>query len=280
MRDYFTEQMTGSPCQGRNCAAASGAMAVFFGTRGHAEVTADQFRARSGQSCIPGNDSPSGGLTISAVERTCAAYGVDIVYGRAASSYYRRWNSTEIGARLGTFYGAILLGMYSSVKAPWRAKGSTFQGSHSVWAHDLREDLPDSHYDAIQATVCWHDPLRARPIRVPWSVVLAYTQTASPLKGFAGWVKIPPIPGGTYATPMTDRTRVRYGTLAVHNERTTGAASTVYVIRGQGKLVELAMYAAGEAYGGGADRNMWGALSLLGNEWVHLNRLMHVRGNT
>lgn len=256
-------------------------MATYFGTRGAASPTADEFRKRSGVSCIPGRDTPSGGLPINAVERTCAAYGVDIEYGRAASSYYRRWNSTEIRARLGTYWGGVLLGMYSSVKAPWRAHGSTFQGGHSTWAHDLRDDMGDSHDHVIQETVCWHDPLRARPIRVPWSVVYAYTQTNSSLKGFAGWVKIPPEPGAVYARPMLDRTRLRYDKLAVHYQRTTGAASTIRVIRDDGNpLVEIAMYADGEPYGSGVYRHRWGALSLIGNEWVHLNRLDHVHGDT
>lgn len=277
MRDYQAKQMTGSKCQGRNCACASGAMAVYFGTRGHAEMTADDFRYASHISCVPGADTPSGGITISAVERVCASKGVTIDYGRAATSFYRRWNMTEIRTRLGTFYGAVLLGMYSSVPAPWRAKGSTFQGGHSLFAHDCRDDKPDSHFGKVQRTYCWHDPLRDRPIRVPESVVVAYTQSTSPIKGFAGFVKIPAIPGGTYAKPMTDRQRTDYATVAVHNARTTGPASTTRVIRPKGKLVEIAMYADGEAYHGST---RWGALSLIGNEWVHEKRMRHVGGDT
>ncbi len=280
MQDYHAIQMTGSACQGRNCAAASGAMAVYFGTRGHAEMDADDFRHASGVSCIPGKDTPSGGLTIFAVESVCASKGVDIEYGRASSSYYRRWNMTEIRARLGTYYGAVLLGMYSSVPAPWRAHGSTFKGGHSTWVHDYRADLPDSSTHTVQPTFCWHDPLRARPIRVPDSVVLHYTQNDSALRGFAGFVKVPAIPGGVYASPMTDRTRVRYASAAVHSDRTTGAKSTIRVIKPRGKLVEVAMYMDGEPYGTGVNRTKWGALSLLGNEWVHLNRLTYTGGTT
>ena len=116
-----------------------------------------------------------------------------------------------------------------------------------------------------------------RAIRVPWSVVVGYTQTTSSLKGFAGWVKIPAIPGGTYAKPMLDRTRTDYATVAIHNARTTGAASTIRVIRGEGTLLELAMYADGESYHG---TRRWGALSLIGNEWVHLARVRHEGGTT
>lgn len=276
MRDYHAEQFTGTACAGRNCAAASGAMAAFFGTRGAAELTADQFRSQSKVSCVPHVDTPTGGLPISAVERVCAAHGVTIDYGRAASTYYRRWNSTEVTARLGSFYGAVLLGMYSSVKAPWRANTS-FTGGHSVWAHDMRDDKPDSHYKKIQRTVCWHDPLRKRPIRVPLSVVIAYTQTTSPIKGFCGWVKIPAIPGGRYANPMLDRTRTDYPTVAVHDARTTGSASTTRIIKPAGTLVEVAMYAEGARYKGSTT---WAALSLLGNEWVHTKRLRSVGGGT
>ena len=174
MRDFHVEQFDPrTACSGKNCACASTAMDIYFGTRGGVQMTADDVRRASGQSCIPGVSTPSGGINIPAIERVCASKGIDIEFGRASLSYYRRWNSTEVKARLGTFYGGHLMGMYSSVKAPWRAHGSTFTGGHSVFAHDLREDLADSHYDKVQPTVCWHDPLRARPIRVPVSVVIA-----------------------------------------------------------------------------------------------------------
>lgn len=282
MRDFHVRQFpaTGkTACDSKNCACASCAMAVSFGTRGKRERTAHDVRTQSHTSCIPGVDTPSGGITIGDVERVGTINGVDIDYGRAASSFYRRWTATEIKARLGSYYGAILQGMYVNVKAPWRAHGSTFTGGHSVWSHDYREDFPDSHDGKVQATVCWHDPLRPRPIRVPWSVVVAYTQTASPLKGFAGWVRIPlpDIKGATYAKPMTDRTRTAYPTLGVHDKRTKGPASTIRVIRGEGKLVEVAMYATGESYRGSTK---WGALSLLGDEWIHLKRVKSVGGST
>jgi len=277
MHDYHAIQMTGSACQGRNCACASAAMAIYFGTRGAARMTADDVRHASGISCIPGRDTPSGGITVSAVVKVAASKGVTIDYGRANNSYYRRWNSTEFKARLGTYDGAVVLGMYSEVPSPWRAHGSTFQGGHSLFAHDYREDMADSHYKQVQPTVCWHDPLRPRPIRVPFPVLMAYNQNGTGLRGFAGFVKIPAIPGGTYAHPMTDRTRVRYTTAAVHDARTTGKASTTRLIRGHGKLVELAMYADGESYHGSTT---WGALSLVGDEWVHVKRLSYVGGST
>lgn len=279
MRDYhdrqFQEPVTS--CSSKNCAASTTAMDIYFGTRGAVEMTGPDVRRATGQSCVPGVNTPSGGINIPAIERVGASKGVKIDFGRASTSYYRRWNSTEVKARLGSTYGGHLMGMYSSVKAPWRAHGSTFMGGHSLFAHDLRDDLPDSHYNVVQTTVCWHDPLRRRPIRVPLSVVIAYTQTSSPLKGFVGWVKIPTIPGGVYASPMLDRTRTRYATVAVHRARTVGTASTTRIIKPQGRLVEVAMYAPGQSYKGST---RWCALSLLGNEWVHEKRLTHVGGTT
>ena len=246
--------MTGSYCQGKNCAAASAADAIFFGSRGGAELTADQVRKKSGMSCVPGVNSPSGGLTIAAVEDVAAEYGVDVDYGRAANSFYRRWLESEGRSRLGTYYGGIILGNYSRIPDPWRAKGSTFRGGHSAFCHDYREDMPDSHFGVIQPTVSWHDPLRPRPIRIPWDVVVGYwQQPGSDLRGFAGWVKIPPPAGAVYASPMTDRTRVRYKTAAVHSSRTTGAASTTRIIKPHGKLVEIAMYAKSESYKGSTE---------------------------
>lgn len=282
MRDYQVEQFNPrTACSSKNCAASSAAIAIFFGTRGAAEMTAEQVRRQSRTSCIPHEDTPSGGITIGDVERVGAAHGVEIDYGRAATSFYRRWTPTEIKARLSTFYGGVIQGLYSAMDAPWRAHGSTFQGGHSGFAHDLRSDLPDSHYDKVQDTVCWHDPLRPRPIRIPIAALLKYNQAAGLTKGFVGWVKIPAIPGGTYAKPMTDRTRVRYAKgAALHHDRTTGKGSTVRIIKPKGKLVEIAMYADGEPYGSGPNRTRWGALSLLGDLWVHLNRLTNVGGPT
>jgi hypothetical protein len=274
MKDYHVEQFAEprTSCSSKDCACATTAMGIYFGTRGSAVMTAHDVRHFSGISCVPGVDTPSGGINIPAIERVYAMKGADIDFGN-----YKRWSSAEVKSRLSSIYGGHLMGMYSSVKAPWRAHGSTFQGGHSLWAHDLREDLPDSHDDKVQATVCWHDPLRPRPIRVPLAVVIAYTQTSSALKGYVGWVRIPAVPGGVYAHPMTDRTRTAYPTVAVHQARTTGAASTVRVIRGEGKLVEVAMYAPGAKYKGST---RWCALSLLGDEWVHEKRLDHVGGPT
>jgi hypothetical protein len=276
MKDYHAKQMTGSACQGRNCAAASAAVAIFMGTRGRDEITADDVRRESRVSCVPGQDTASGGLTVNAVEKVCRAHGVAIDY-RGGGSGLKVWTADQGKERLGTYFGGVMLGMYRNVPAPWRAHGSTFGGGHSLYVHDYREDMGDSSQKVIQPTVCWHDPLRPRSIRVPWRVLLVYWQSATELKGLAGWARIQAIGGGSYATPMTDRTRVRYSVANVHDKRTTGKDSTIRTIKPKGTLVEVAMYGKGESYQGSTE---WGALSLLGNEWIHLKRLSHVRGKT
>lgn len=268
--------MTGSPCQGRNCAAASTAVVAFFGSRGKVELAADDVRRQSGVSCVPGHDTPSGGLTVGAVEAVLHGHGIAIDYGPGNS--LRRWTTADLEQRLGSFDAAIVLGLYSNVDDPWRASGSSFRGGHSVVAHDYREDQADSHFKVIQPTYCWHDPLRPRAIRVPASVVTRYSQAPGELKGYAGFVRIPALSGAQYATPMLDRTRVLYDAgAAVHSTRTTGSGSTLYVLKPRGRLVEIAMYAKGEEYRGSRE---WGALSLLGDQWIHLKRLNHVRGST
>lgn len=292
MKDYHVQQFPTAHhayCDGKNCACAVTAMDVFFGSRGGREWTAKDVRDKSGISCVPGVDTPSGGINIPAIERICTIGGVRIDFGRASSSFYRRWTKTELRARLGSFYFGHILGQYSHLPAPWRAHGSTFQGGHSAGAHDLRNDLPDSHEAALakqegrkprkSETVCWHDPLRPRPIRIPFQVLVNYNQAVGTTRGFVGWVKIPlpNIAGVVYANPMLDRTRTRYATTAVHDKRTKGAASTVRIIRGAGELQEIALYATGESYKGSTK---WGATSLLADEWIHSKRLTYVGGET
>jgi hypothetical protein len=276
VKDYHAKQMTGTSCQGRNCAAASAADAIYMGTRGRDVLTADDVRRESRVSCIPGRDTASGGLTVNAVESVGKAHGVSIDY-RGGGSGLKVWTADQGKERLGTYYGGILLGMYRNVAPPWRAHGSTFGGGHSLFVHDYREDMADTSQKVIQPTVCWHDPLRPRSIRVPWRVVTGFWQSGTEIKGLAGWARIPAIGGGSYATPMTDRTRVKHSVANVHDKRTTGTASTIATIKPEGKLVEVAMYAKGESYQGSKE---WGALSLLGDKWVHLKRLDHTRGKT
>lgn len=207
MSDYHAKQFDGgaTACDGRNCAAATCAMEIYAGTGGKVQLTSDQVRSRSGVSCIPGAHSPSGGLYISDVIRVAGLYGVRVDFGQGAGDIppYRRWPASEARARLSGPYGMHVLGDYDQIPAPYRAPGSTFRGDHSAYAHDYRDD----------ATVCWHDPLRSAPIRMPLAVLLKYWQKpGSPVKGLAGFTRLP-------ETPPTYR---------VHIE--AGATVRVYVI--------------------------------------------------
>lgn len=184
MSEYHVRQFDGGStvCDGRNCACASGAMAVAFGSGGKQQPTSDQFRTRSGESCIPGVHSPSGGLFIGDVERTAATYGVSIDYGLDPGQGLKRWTAAEEKARLldGRF-GMVCLGDYDTLPSAIDAQPG-FNGDHSTWVHDYR---------ASDDTVCWHDPLAAGPRRVKWSVVVAYNQKpGSPVRGLAGFVRI------------------------------------------------------------------------------------------
>jgi len=156
-------------------------------TAGGPRLTADQFRARSGVSCVPGAHSQSGGLFISDVVRVFAELGEEIDYGPVEGGY-TRWAPPMLAAKLGTVFGAVLLGDYDALPSRYRAS-ATFLGDHSTWAHDYR---------ASDGTVCWHDPLRRAPIRIPISAALAYWQKAgSPVRGLAGWVRIAIAPPDT-----------------------------------------------------------------------------------
>jgi hypothetical protein len=180
--DYHVRQMTGSACGPYNCAASSGAMAVAFGSAGKHQPTSDEFRAKSGASCVPGVDTPSGGLNIVHVEQTAAKYGVTVDYGRDGGGL-RRWTSLELRDWC-TDDGAVVLGDYDQIPASIDAQPG-FAGDHSVWVHDYR---------ASDDTACWHDPLARGPIRVKWSIVAKYNQKAgSPVKGLAGFVRIPEV---------------------------------------------------------------------------------------
>jgi hypothetical protein len=176
--DYHARQLTGSTCGSRNCAAASAAMGINAATAGTVELTSDDVRRLSGASCVPGAHSGSGGLYISDVIRVGRLFSVEFDYGRDPVSYYKRWSESEGVAKLSSGYGGVILGDYDQVPAPYRVSTS-FMGDHSTWVHDLRA-----------GAVCWHDPLRATPIRLPLDVLLRYWQkSGSPIRGYAGWVK-------------------------------------------------------------------------------------------
>lgn len=177
--DYFTTQLTGTFCAPRNCAAASGAMGV--AAAGGPRLTADQFRSASKVSCIPGTHSASGGLFISDVIRVFAHYALEIDYGQLEDPPgYTRWPAPTLADRCGRGFGAVLLGDYDALPRSLRAS-ATFLGDHSGWVHDYRLDK----------TICWHDPLRRAPIRIPISAAISYWQKAgSPVRGYAGFVRI------------------------------------------------------------------------------------------
>lgn len=189
MIDYHAKQFDGgqTACDGRNCAAASDAMAIHAGTGGSVVLTSDDVRALSRVSCVPGENSPSGGLYISDVIRVANMFSVKLDYGQNPYTGYTRWPSSEAKYRLSADQGGIFLGDYDQVRSPYRA-ATAFLGDHSVWAHDYRTDQPPYMGTVATPTVCWHDPLRSTPIRVPLTVLLAYWQKdGSPVKGFAGF---------------------------------------------------------------------------------------------
>lgn len=278
VKEYHAEQLDGTVCGTRNCAAATGADDVYYGTRGHQQLTAHQFRSRSGVSCIKGKDTTSGGLAIRHIIDTAAAFGVKVDFGEGV----RRWTKTEVKTRLMLNYGGHFLGDYDQVPWPWRDHGSTFEGDHSAWAHDYREDVKDSHYDIVQPTVCWHDPLRDNPIRIPFSVLLDYNQKdGSVTKGRVGWVIIPTIPGGQFIAP--DRSRTAFHDVALHDDQTKGPASVVEHIIGKGTLVELKMRTKGDYYkapGKKVGSKWWYSPSMNGSLWIAEQRLDHVGGAT
>lgn len=182
MTDYFATQLTGTPCAPFNCAAASGAMGLAFGSGNKDIVSADAFRAQADVSCVPGVHSNSGGLFISDVERVFALHKVNIDYGRDENGLPRRWAPSTLSQRLAMSQGAVVLGDYDALPVKYRAS-ATFLGDHSAWVHDYRP---------ADLIVCWHDPLRHAPMRIPISAVISYWQKAtSPIRGYAGFVKAP-----------------------------------------------------------------------------------------
>ena len=189
--DYHVRQMDGDGgyCNGKNCAAASGARAVYGAKR--ERMTADQFRAESRVSCVPGVDSPSGGLRIGDVVRVCDRHGVHIDYGITESGF-TRWAPSTALYRLGMGYGAVFLGDYDQLPTPYRAPSSTFQGDHSAYGHDYRK---------ASDSVCWHDPLRLTGIRLPTDVLMDYWwKRTSSLRGYAGFVRELRIPDTSTTT--------------------------------------------------------------------------------
>lgn len=220
MADYFATQLTGSRCQGRNCAAASGAMVTMFG-RGAAGISADEFRERSGSSCVPGAHSPSGGLYISDVERTAKSYGVTVDYGRepGTSTAPKRWSWNDGLAKLQAGLVAVFLGDYDQMGA---YAASSFRGDHSAVAH-LRPGQP-------AGTCCWHDPLRKAPIDLPLTVLKRYWQKPlSPVRGYAGWVRPKVVAAPTWTAairPSSPGSKVTFHVYEVAGSRVTDVSTS------------------------------------------------------
>lgn len=157
-------------------------MDIAYGSRGDPLLTADQVRTQSGVSCVPGVHSPSGGLFISDIERVCYANDVTIDFGRNVNGGQpKRWTWNEGLAKLQDGLWMHVLGDYDQL-GTWSAQPS-FKGDHSSGVH-IR-----TNQKAL--TCCFHDPLRAKPINLPLSVLLDYWQKpGSVVRGYAGWVHI------------------------------------------------------------------------------------------
>jgi hypothetical protein len=162
-------------------------MGLAAGSANLIRITADEFRKRANVSCVPGVHSASGGLFISDVIRVFESYGLSIDYGKTALGTYTRWSAPTLAFKCtNNAFGAVVLGDYDALPIQFRAS-RTFLGDHSAWVHD---------FDPKAKDICWHDPLRLHPIRIPISAVLSYWQKpTSPVRGYAGFVKIiPPLP--------------------------------------------------------------------------------------
>lgn len=184
MTEYHVKQFDGGDrtCDGRNCACATGAMDIAYGTGGDPFLSADEVRDQSGVSCIPGAHSPSGGLYISDIERVCRKNGVAIDFGRVGNAGQpRRWTWTETLARLNAGMWMHVLGDYDQLGEFSAQPG--FKGDHSSGSHKRPgQRAGTSHF---------HDPLRSKPIDLPDDVLRRYSQKpGAEIRGLAGWVTI------------------------------------------------------------------------------------------
>lgn len=183
MADYHEYQLDDTTCGGRNCAAASTAMGIAFGTRYAVEISSDRVRKLSGRSCTP-QDPPdehhsrSGGLYISDVVKVAAKFHVAIDYHFDANDVARAWTVDDARMRLDDLgEGGIFLGHYGALPKKYRV--GTFIGDHSTWAHGYRRS---------DRTVGFHDPLHRAAIRLPFDALMDYWQ-AGPLVRLAGFVR-------------------------------------------------------------------------------------------
>lgn len=203
MTDYHATQLTGTRCAPYNCAAASGAMGIAFGTNYATRLTADQFRAETIRSCVPmdppdGTHSRSGGLYISDVISVMHKHGVAVDYHEDANGAAQPWPQAELAHRCGTLKeGCLVLGDYGAL--PFQYRATHFTGDHSAFVHDYRSSDDTYH---------WHDPLRTSAMRLAASAVLSYWRGGDGnVKGLAGFVARPqPEEPMGLGVKITDRT--------------------------------------------------------------------------
>jgi hypothetical protein len=151
-------------------------MGLAAGSGNRLRLTADDVRAAADVSCVPGEHSPSGGLFIRDVIRVYKGHGITIDYGKPIG---KRRKPETLADKLAAGHGAVLLGQYAELPKKFRA--TAFRGPHSAWVHD--------HHPADQ-TICWHDPLRSKPKRIPIEAAISYWQADGDTKGSAGFVRI------------------------------------------------------------------------------------------
>jgi hypothetical protein len=147
-------------------------MAVAFA--GGPALTGKQFRDLSGVSCELNEDTTSGGLRFTDVERVAGLYGVIIDYGNPLSD----WPEWALENRLREGDGVILLG--DAADAPVNPTSGVVY--HSAFVHGYRL------YNRIEQTH-WHDPRNAGPTWEPIAEVLRYWAGMDHGRRFAGFVQ-------------------------------------------------------------------------------------------
>lgn len=189
MTDSQLLQFDGTVCGTRNCAAASGAMAVRSKTRDADQITPQQFRNESGRSCDKmdppdATHSRSGGLYIGDVVKVCAAHGVQIVYARDQTI-------EQLRANLALGGGAVVLG--DCQDAPIQPTPGVVY--HSLWVHGFRDGDDTTHM---------HDPRLTSAHWVTLAAVERYWRSGAAAEMWAGSVAdvaqpdagLPPAAGG------------------------------------------------------------------------------------
>lgn len=188
LAERHVKQFDGTRCASFNCAAASAAMAIYWGTNGRVALTASQVRTKSEISCTPGADTRSGGLRAIDVQRVAAAYGVTVDYG---GNGLINWPAGELYNRLASNHAAIVLG--DANRLPVNPTSGVVY--HSIFGHALRVGSQgrETHM---------HDPRNTSGIWVPLSALDRYQLGMEGVR-FSGFVALPapdtsmPPPGGS-----------------------------------------------------------------------------------